>query len=265
MGVVISLPAPGAHGSLLDQDRPALVTFGPRRTTASRTWAGTIPTSCRRSRVRGWACHPGREGTCVIYACHRWPAAIGPSAGHAGAARKAWNRGLEQCRKRYEAEKQWYWAIDLHRLWNQAKRQDPKLAWWKENSKCVYQEAFRNLDRVLCDFIASKKGERKGPRLGFPRRKKKGRCRDSFRFSTGVMRCSGTTVTLPRLGTIRTHESTEALARKLAEGRARILSATVSRSSAGSCPSRWRSTVISPIDIPDRGRRSGSMSVSNPW
>jgi putative transposase len=79
------------------------------------------------------------------------------------------------------------------------------------------------------------------------------------------MHCSGTTVTLPRLGTLRTHETTEALARKLAEGRARILSATVSRSSAGSCPSRWRSTVTSPIGIPDRGRRSGSMSGSKPW
>jgi putative transposase len=74
------------------------------------------------------------------------------------------------------------------------------------------------------------------------------------------MRCSGTTVTLPKLGTIRTHETTEALARKLAEGMARILSATISRSSAGSCPSPWRSTVTSPIGIPDRGRRSGSMS-----
>jgi transposase len=81
---------------------------------------------------------------------------------HAGAARFAWNWGLDQCRKRYEAEKQWYSAVDLHRIWNQAKRQDPKLAWWKENSKCVYQEAFRNLDRALRDFIASKRGERKG-------------------------------------------------------------------------------------------------------
>jgi transposase len=133
---------------------------------------------------------------------------------HAGAARFAWNWGLDQCRRRYEAEKQWYSAVDLHRIWNQAKRQDPKLAWWKENSKCVYQEAFRNLDRALENFLDSKRGERKGPRLGFPKRKKKGRCRDSFRFSTGVMRCSGTTVTLPRLGTVRTHETTEALARK---------------------------------------------------
>jgi putative transposase len=43
------------------------------------------------------------------------------------------------------------------------------------------------------------------------------------------MRCLGTTVTLPRLGTICTHESTRKLARKLANGTARIMSATVSR------------------------------------
>jgi putative transposase len=43
------------------------------------------------------------------------------------------------------------------------------------------------------------------------------------------MRCSGHTVTLPRLGTIRTHESTRKLARRLENGTARILSATVSR------------------------------------
>jgi hypothetical protein len=36
-------------------------------------------------------------------------------------ARFAWNWGLDQCRKRYEAEK----------------KQDPKLAWWKEDSKCT--------------------------------------------------------------------------------------------------------------------------------
>jgi putative transposase len=44
-----------------------------------------------------------------------------------------------------------------------------------------------------------------------------------------VLRCAGTTVTLPRLGTIATHESTRKLARRLEAGTARILSATVSR------------------------------------
>jgi putative transposase len=77
--------------------------------------------------------------------------------------------------------------------------------------------------------MRSKKGERRGRRLGFPKFKKRGKCRDSFRFGAGVLRCAGTTVTLPRLGTIATHESTWKLARRLEAGTARILSATVSR------------------------------------
>jgi putative transposase len=174
---------------------------------------------------------------------------------HAGAARFAWNWGLAQCQQRYQAAGRWYSGIDLHKLWNAAKKADPALAWWSENSKCVYQEAFRDLDRALRDFIASKKGQRKGKRLGFPRFKKRGRCKDSFRFSTGSMRCAGTTVTLPRLGVIRTHESTRKLARRLAAGTARILSATVSRSAG-----RWfvSFTVQLQRAIPARHARPGS-------
>src|SRR6266487_4607820 len=148
---------------------------------------------------------------------------------HAGASRFAWNWGLSRCIERYEAEGRWYSAIDLHKLWNKTKKADPALAWWNENSKCAYQEAFRDLDQALRDFIKSKKGQRKGNRLRFPKFKKRGKCRDSFRFTTGAIACGGTTVTLPRLGTIRTHESTRKLARRLEAGTARILSATVSR------------------------------------
>ncbi len=148
---------------------------------------------------------------------------------HAGAARFAWNWGLAKCNERYNAERRWYSAAELHKLWNVEKRTDPALAWWTENSKCVYQEAFRNLERALQDFMKSKKGDRKGHAVGFPKFKKRGKCRDSFRFSTGVIRCAGATVTLPRLGTIKTHESTRQLADQLEFGTARILSATVSR------------------------------------
>jgi putative transposase len=95
---------------------------------------------------------------------------------------------------------------------------------------------------------------RKGKRLGFPRFKKRGRCRDSFRL-TGVMRREGGTVTLPRLGTLRTHESTEKLADKIAAGEARILSATVSRTAQ-----RWfvSFTVEVERDVPGRHVRPGS-------
>ncbi len=125
---------------------------------------------------------------------------------HAGAARFAWNWGLARCNQRYAAERKWYSAAELHKLWNAQKKTDPALGWWAENSKCAYQEAFRNLDRALRDFTRSDKGERKGKRLGFPRFKKRGRCKDSFRL-TGTLRCTGRTVALPRLGVIATCET----------------------------------------------------------
>jgi putative transposase len=174
---------------------------------------------------------------------------------HAGAARFAWNWGLARCKERHEAEGKWYSAVDLHKLWNAEKKTEPALAWWPENSKCVYQEAFRDLDRALRDFIRSKKGQRRGKRLGFPRFKKRGKCRDSFRFTTGVIRCDRGTVTLPRLGTIRTHESARKLARRVGNGSARILSATVSRTAQ-----RWFAsfTVEVERDVPHSHARPGS-------
>ena len=86
---------------------------------------------------------------------------------HAGAARFAWNWGLAKCTERYEAEGRWYSGAELHKLWNAEKKADPSLAWWAENSKCAYQEAFRDLDRALRGFVKSRKGQRKGKRLGF--------------------------------------------------------------------------------------------------
>ena len=65
------------------------------------------------------------------------------------------NRGLARCRNRYQAEGMWYSAAELHRLWNAEKKADPALAWWAENSKCAYQEAFRDLDRALGEAPSS--------------------------------------------------------------------------------------------------------------
>jgi putative transposase len=189
------------------------------------------------------------------FALHPTPAQERALRSHAGAARFAWNWGLAKCQQRYDAEGAWYSAMDLHKLWNAEKKADPALAWWRENSKCAYQEAFRDLNRALRDFGKSKRGERKGPRLGFPRFKKRGKCRESFRFAARPMRCAGKSVTLPRLGTIATHESTRKLARRLGNGTARILSATVSRTAQ-----RWFVSFTCQIDraIPDHHQRPGS-------
>ena len=173
---------------------------------------------------------------------------------HAGASRFAWNWALAKCREQYAAERTWHSGADLHKLWNAEKKVDPALAWWAENSKCTYQEAFRDLDRALRDFVKSKKGQRKGRRLGFPRFKKRGKARDSFRL-TGAIRCGGGTVTLPRLGVIKTHEPTRKLARRLEDGTARILSATVSRTAQ-----RWHVSLTVEVDrdAPQRHPRPGT-------
>jgi transposase len=62
-------------------------------------------------------------------------------------------------------------------------------------------------------------------------RKRKGRGPESCRFTTGAIRVEADRhhVTLPRLGRIRTHESTRKLARRLEQGRARIMTATITR------------------------------------
>jgi putative transposase len=195
----------------------------------------------------------------VVRVAYRFALAPSPAQeralrSHAGAARFAWNWALARCNARYAAERTWYSAAELHKLWNTQKKADPGLGWWAENSKCAYQEAFRNLDRALRDFIRSKKGQRKGRKLGFPRFKKRGRCRDSFRL-TGTLRCAGKTVTLPRLGIIDTCEPTVKLAGRLRDGSARILSATVTRTAQ-----RWfvSFTVEEDRQIPARHARPGS-------
>ena len=134
------------------------------------------------------------------------------------------------------------------------KKADPALGWWEQNSKCAYQESLRDLDRALRDFAKSRKGERKGRRLGFPRFKKRGKCRDAFRL-TGAVRCGRGAVTLPRLGAIKTHESTRKLARRLEDGRARILSATVSRTAQ-----RWHVSFTVEVDraVPEHHPRPGT-------
>src|SRR5215469_3493421 len=91
---------------------------------------------------------------------------------------------------------------------------------------------------------------------GLPRFQKRRRGKGSFPFFTGGKPCAGRTVTLPRLGTIATYESTRKLARRLDNGTARILSATVSRTAQ-----RWFVSFTVEVDraIPERHARSGSV------
>jgi putative transposase len=116
------------------------------------------------------------------------------------------------------------------------RRKDDVAPWWGENSKEAYTTGLDALARGLEAWGKSRKGERAGKAIGFPVFKT-ARSRRSVRFTTGTIRVEASRhhVTLPRIGRIRTHESTRKLARRVEAGTARILSATLSEDSAG----RW--------------------------
>jgi len=155
-------------------------------------------------------------------------------ASHVGARRFAFNWGLALVKERLEARARGEdvevpWSLPaLRREWNRQKH--VVAPWWRENSKEAYSSGLDGLARALQNWSKSRKGERKGRRVGFPRFRKKGRGRESVRFTTGAIRVDGKShVVLPRIGRVKTHEPTTALLRHIQAGTARILSATVSR------------------------------------
>jgi len=135
-------------------------------------------------------------------------------AKHAGAARFAYNWGLQKRIELYEKEKKSTNAIEQHRLLNSLKLQE--FPWMYEVSKCAPQEALRDLDRAFRNFF---RGLKQNKQIGFPKPKKKGR-HDGFRL-TGTIKTHSKVVQLPRLGKTRLKE--------LSDVKGEILSATVSR------------------------------------
>jgi putative transposase len=210
------------------------------------------------------------------------PAQAAMLARHAGASRFAYNQCLRLvvdalATKRVEPEIKVPWSgFDLINAFNAWKRSEAAgrifvaapdgtitkqvtgLGWRHDVSAQVFEEAAVDLSRALSAYGQAKSGNHKGRRAGFPRWKRKGHCRDSFRLrnkhgrggtlSIRVGEGDPRSVTLPRIGTVRVHDQTRRL-RRLLRGvehldpdtgrssvgpRARILFATVSRHG-----SRW--------------------------
>jgi putative transposase len=117
-------------------------------------------------------------------------------------------------------------AYSLRKDWNQTKTE--VAPWWGENSKEAYSSGLANLATALKNWDDSRKGTRTGPKVRFPRFKGR-RAGLSCRFTTGSFGLGDDRrhVKLPRIGTVRTHESTRKLARHVEQGRARIRSATI--------------------------------------
>ncbi|MHA2370210.1 MAG: RNA-guided endonuclease InsQ/TnpB family protein [Candidatus Hodarchaeales archaeon] len=146
----------------------------------------------------------------------------------AGTARFAWNWGLAGRNARYHTKQgpeRFTDAMKQHKQLNALK--STVFPWMYHYSKCIPQEALRDLDQAFKNFYQNRKARQAGKTtryVGFPQFKKKGKCKDSFRL-TGTIRLFPATkqVQLPRLGKLRLKE------RPQLQPSARILNATVSR------------------------------------
>lgn len=185
---------------------------------------------------------------------------------HAGASRFAYNWGLARVKAAHaqrDAEQSYGltgdlltpvpWTLPALRLaWNAVKRDI--APWWDECSKEAFRAGLDQLARGLKNFTDSRQGKRKGRRVGFPRFKKRGKARDSFRYTTGAYGPADETyVKLPRIGRVKVHEPMGALTGRLAAGRGCSARPCPGPQAAGSCRSPSRSTATFPS-----GRRDGN-------
>jgi putative transposase len=231
------------------------------------------------------------------------PAQAGMLARYAGASRFAYNQCLRFVTEALERKTSdptiavpWS-GFDLINAFNAWKRSEAAgrsfvvspdgtttkevtgLVWRHEICAQVFVEAAVDLGRALAAYEQGRVAKGKGRRIGFPRRKRKGRCRESFRlrnkaggsgaWSIRVGEGHPRSVTLPRIGTVRVHDDTRRLRRLLrpvprddpgtgklvVAARARILFATCRRHGA-----RWYISlnIQAPDFHPDRRHSSRS-------
>ena len=153
-------------------------------------------------------------------------------ASHAGAARFAYNAGLAHVKDALEKGEPPEWShYALRRWWNANKdalavNPATGVAWWSQNSKEAYSMALRDLAQALSNWAKSRKGQRKGKRVGFPRFRTKNHAM-RFAYSTAFTAPTASDpygLKLPRVGRVHCMEDVTARV-----GGARVLRMTVSR------------------------------------
>ena len=136
-------------------------------------------------------------------------------ASHAGAARFAYNAGLAHVKDALENGEAPEWShYALRRWWNANKdalavNPATGVVWWSQNSKEAYSMALRDLAQALSNWAKSRKGQRKGKRVGFPRFRTKNHAM-RFAYSTAFTAPTASDpygLKLPRVGRVHCMEN----------------------------------------------------------
>ena len=177
----------------------------------------------------------GKEGRVVLEAVK---VALDPSPAqerlllsHAGAARFAFNAGLAHVKAGIDAGVKPEWSFySLRRWWNANKDtlavSEDGVIWWTKNSKEAYSYGLEALAKGLSNWMKSRRGARKGRRVGFPKFKAKDKATPRFAYTTGFRLIEGDpkALRLPKVGRVHCMEDvTERV------NGARVLRVTVSR------------------------------------
>ena len=180
-------------------------------------------------------------------------------ASHAGAARFAFNAGLAHVKAGLDAgEKPEWHFFSIVNWWNASKNElavdaDGK-PWWSENSKEAYCSGLRSLASALSNWSKSRKGGRKGRKVGFPKFKSKAGSVPRFAYTTGFKLIEGDPkgLWLPRIGRVHCMED---VAKRVGDGR--VLRMTVSQRAG-----RWYASLTveredKPVVNPPKGAPVG--------
>ena len=125
-----------------------------------------------------------------------------------GCVRVVWNDALVHCIEEYRAghKKPSNGALQK-RFITQAKKTSER-EWLGEVSNIALQQSLNDLERAYKNFFQSCKGERKGKPVKLPKLKKR-RNAQSARFTTGGFKIYETSVTIAKIGRIKTVWSRE--------------------------------------------------------
>ena len=150
----------------------------------------------------------------------------------AGSARFAYNWGLNYRTNLYKSTKENINNYGLHKVLNTLKKE--LFPWMYEVSKCAPQEALADLESAFKRFF-KKQGK-------FPRFKKKGSSKRSFRISSGNFYFTKNAINIAKIGLVRLKESTY-----LPEEGCKFLALNIKEEA----PNRWYISVSSEEEYTD--------------
>lgn len=179
---------------------------------------------------------------------------------HAGAARFAYNAMLAHVKAALDVGEKPEWSFwSIRKRWNADKDtiavgEDGK-PWWQENSKEAYSSGIEALAKGLSNWSKSRKGDRKGRRVGFPKFKSKSKTTPRFAYTAGcfgLVKGDPKALKLPRIGRVHCMED---VTERVGDGR--VLRMTVSQRAG-----RWYASLTverddKPVMNPPKGGAVG--------